>query len=334
MFASSSFRARGTAFAIAAAGTLSVGALLSVVGSAPANAAPAETRMVSTAAELNAALESATAGQTIELRDGTYEGKFELTASGTSDAPITLRGSRDAILTTGSNSSGYALHGTGDFLVLTGFSVSSAQKGIVLDSSSDSVISGVDVGTIGMEGIHVRTDSKNVTVRDSVVHDTGLVKPGAGEGIYIGTANTNWGEIMGSSSTADQSDNATVQNNTLRNTAAEGIDAKEGTTGGKLLDNVFDNAGYSGANNADSWVDVKGNDYVVSGNTGGGARLDAFQVHDVYSGWGRNNTFTNNDITGDVPGHEVQIAGSTSLENTVTCKNSNADEGLTNLSCE
>jgi len=123
MLSSTSSRARGTAFAVTTAGTLALAALFSVVNSAPAHAAPTKTTVVSTASELDAALASATAGQTIQLRDGLYKGKFELAASGKSGSPITLTGSRNAILTTGSNSSGYALHGTGDFLVLKGFTV-------------------------------------------------------------------------------------------------------------------------------------------------------------------------------------------------------------------
>ncbi|MCU1404557.1 MAG: hypothetical protein JWQ43_860 [Glaciihabitans sp.] len=319
--------------ALTTLGTLALGGVLASVDVNTASAATT-TKVVATSAELTAALKSATAGSTITMKDGTYTGRFELTASGKSGAPITLTGSHKAVITTGSTGSGYGMHGTGDYLVFSGFSISKAQKGIVIDSSNNTRIVGLDVGNTGMEAIHVRTSSANAVVSGNVVHDTGIAKAGAGEGIYIGTANSNWGAIMGSSSTPDKSDNVLVQNNTIRNTAAEGIDVKEGTTGGKLLGNTFENSGYSGANDADSWVDVKGNGYLISGNTGTDAKLDAFQVHDVYAGWGRTNTFTNNTITGKVPGYEVQIAGKASLGNIVACDTTLAKKGVTNLACK
>ena len=43
---------------------------------------------------------------------------------------------------------------------------------------------------------------------------------------------------------------------------------------------------------ADSWVDVKGNNWTISGNTGQRSPADGFQTHQVYDGWGRGNTFT------------------------------------------
>jgi hypothetical protein len=70
----------------------------------------------------------------------------------------------------------------------------------------------------------------------------------------------------------------------------------------------------------------------VSGNSGSGTRLDAFQVHSVLSGWGGSNTFTGNSVS-SVPGYEVNIASKTS-GNIVTCKSSNAGLGLTNVACK
>jgi hypothetical protein len=326
-----SFKARKAAFALSAIGALALGSLFVAADSSSAEAAATTT--VATSAQLKSALASASAGQTIVLKDGTYKGTFVLANSGTSGSPITVTGSRRAILTTGSQSSGYGLSVTGDYAMLKGFSVTNSGKGIVLDSSNKSKVVGVDVGRTGSEGIHVRTSSSDVVISDSVVHDTGLTKAGSGEGIYIGSSVNNWGTIMGSSSKPDASDRVLVQNNTLRNTAAEGIDIKEGTTGGRVLNNVFDNAGFSGENNADSWIDVKGNNYVLTGNSGNKASTDAIQVHDVLTGWGRGNTFTGTTITGHVPGYEINIAVPASNKNVVNCKTTAAQRGLSNQTC-
>ncbi|HWH96765.1 MAG TPA: right-handed parallel beta-helix repeat-containing protein [Pseudolysinimonas sp.] len=266
------------------------------------------------------------------MTSGTYVGKFVAAAVGTSTKPITLTGPRTAVLTTGSNTSGYGLHVTGSHWRLTGFSVSIAQKGIVLDRSSNTVIDGVDVGKIGQEAIHVRKNSVDVIIRNSRVHDTGLSTASYGEGIYVGTAVSNWSSIMGSSSTPDRSDRVLIENNVIVNTTAEGIDIKEGTTGGIVRGNTFTHSGYSGANYADSWVDVKGNGYLLESNSGSGTLLDAFQVHSVVTGWGGGNVFRSNAVTGGVPGYEVRISSS-APGNIVSCKSSNAQLGLTNVSC-
>jgi hypothetical protein len=288
--------------------------------------------LVATSAELATALAAAKPGQRIQLKDGPYVGKFVAAASGTAEAPITLTGSRAAVLTTGSVRSGYALHVTGSQWRVTGLSVTQSGKGIVLDGSRHTILSNLDVGNIGAEAVHFRTDSADSAILDSDIHDTGLDQPSFGEGIYVGSANSNWGTVMGSASTPDRSDRVEIRNNRISRTSAEGIDIKEGTTGGVIVGNSFSDAGYSGANSADSWVDIKGNGYKVTGNSGTTARLDALQVHSVLDGWGRNNVLSGNTVLGGVPGYEVWVQ-SAQLGNTVGCKGSAAGRGLTNVAC-
>ena len=292
----------------------------------------AGTVTVSTAAGLSAALLAASPGQTIRLEDGLYVGKFVASVSGTAAAPITLAGSRAAVLSTGSTASGYGLHVKGSHWRISGFTVSTAAKGIVLDGSTHTVISNVDVGSIGDEAVHFRRNSSDSILRDSEIHDTGLVQPGYGEGVYIGSANGNWASVMGSSATPDRSDRVQVINNRIFRTPAEGIDAKEGTSAGVIRGNTFDNAGSSGYNSADSWVDIKGNGYVADGNAGSIARRDAFQVHSVLDGWGLGNRFSGNSVLGGVPGYEVWVQSS-NLGNVIVCKESKAGLGLSNVPC-
>jgi len=307
---------------------------------APSKPAPASgsgsgsagTVAVSTAVGLKSALAAAKPGQTIALADGTYTGKFEATASGTAGAPITLTGSSAAVLSTGSVGSGYALHLTGSYWRVSGLTVATAAKGIVLDGSTHTVISGVDVGTIGQEGVHFRAGSSDGVIENSRVHNTGVTSPQFGEGVYIGSAKSNWASVMGSASTPDASDRVTVRGNTISSTPGEGIDVKEGSTGGTITGNRFDNSGYSGLNSADSWIDLKGNDYTVSGNSGARTLRDAIQVHDVLDGWGRGNSISGTTVTGGVPGHEVWVQ-SAALGTLVACKSSSAAAGLTNLAC-
>ncbi|MFD3445100.1 right-handed parallel beta-helix repeat-containing protein [Microbacteriaceae bacterium 4G12] len=287
---------------------------------------------VSTATQLKAALKAATPGTTIALADGTYTGAFVAAASGTAAAPITLTGSRRAVLTTGTLSSGYGLHVTGDRWRIVGLSVTRSGKGIVLDGANHAFISGVDVGNTGTEAVHFRTNSSYGILRDSVVHDVGLSTPDYGEGVYVGSANSNWSKIMGSSSVPDRSDRVQILNNRIVNTTAEGIDIKEGTTGGTIAGNVFENAGFSGIHFADSWVDVKGNGWRIEGNSGSRTKLDAFQVHRTIPGWGNGNSFSRNTVVSGVPGYEVSVASGTT-GNTVACGPTGAALGKSNIAC-
>jgi hypothetical protein len=298
----------------------------------PAPSSSDERVTVATSAQLTAALLAARPGQTIALEDGIYTGRFRAAVAGTESRRITLTGSRNAVLTTGSTTGGYGLHVTAPYWNITGLSVSEASKGVVLDGASHTVIDGIDVGDIGAEAVHVRKNSASVIVRNSVIHDTGRTTPEYGEGIYIGSAKSNWASVMGSSSTPDRSDAAQVLNNTITNTTAEGIDIKEGTTGGIVAHNTFRNAGYSGKGYADSWVDVKGNGYRIFDNSGSSALLDAFQVHVALEGWGRSNEIRDNSVLSGVPGYEVRVQ-SGAVGTVVGCGPTVAAKGLTNIAC-
>ena len=293
---------------------------------------PGITVAVSSADELAAALAAAQPGQTIRLADGQYVGRFAAAASGTPEAPVTLSGTRAAVLSTGSTNSGYGLHVTGSHWRFTGFSVSTSAKGIVLDGSSHTILRDLDVGNIGDEAVHFRANSSDSAILDSEIHDTGLAQPGFGEGIYVGSAKSNWEKVTGSASEPDRSDRVQIRNNRISRTPAEGIDIKEGTTGGTVTGNTFSDAGASGANSADSWVDVKGNGYTVTGNSGSTTGLDALQVHSVLDGWGRDNVFSGNSVLGGVPGYEVWIQ-SRDLGTIVRCQASAAGRGLSNIPC-
>lgn len=264
---------------------------------------------VATAAALTSALSAATPGTRIVLADGSYKGTFTLAASGTIDKPIALCGSRAAILDGGGTSGGYVLHlNKASHVVVSGLTLTNAGKGLVLDGSSDDLLIGIDVHGIGEEGVHLRAGSSRNVLRDSLVHDTGLVSPGFGEGVYIGSALSHWADFTGSSTTPDKCDQNKVLATTIGpNVGAEEIDVKEGTTGGEIRGNTFDGKGMSGANFADSWMDVKGNGYVIEGNHGQDSLNDGFQTHVVLAGWGNDNVFRANVAKVNGPGYGVRV---------------------------
>ncbi|MBZ4188730.1 right-handed parallel beta-helix repeat-containing protein [Niabella beijingensis] len=262
--------------------------------------------------ELKNALAAATAGDSVILADGIYEGRFEITASGKPDAPIVLTGSRNAVLDGGSTEQGYGLYIRAAYCRVRGVTIRNSLKGIVADETTNSLIEGVLVTKVGEEGIHLRKFSSRNEIRNSTITHTGL-KPeraGYGEGIYIGSAHNNWEKYSGGK--PDRCD----QNNIIQNTigpfvTAECIDIKEGTTGGWIEGNRFYSEGISGANSADSWMDVKGNNYRIENNKGdnpgGSLLLDGYQVNCAYEGWGNNNVFRKNHSIVNAPGYVIHV---------------------------
>jgi hypothetical protein len=288
---------------------------------------------VRTADELVAALAAARPGTTIHLADGRYPGEFVATARGTDSAPVTLCGGRGAVLDGGDIDGGYTLHldGATHWRVL-GLTLTGGQKGLMVDSGAGNLVEGLLVRSVGDEAIHLRADSTDNVVRGNTVRETGRRKPKFGEGIYVGTARSNWCDIT--ACRPDHSDRNLVEGNDIAGTTAECVDLKEGTSGGVVRGNRFDGASMAAA---DSWVDVKGNGWLIEGNVGVSSPEDGFQVHEVVDGWGRGNVFRGNTARVDGPGYGIHAAGPQEMREstTVTCDNteSHAGRGLANVEC-
>ena len=293
---------------------------------------PEATTTVTDAGTLRTALDSAQPGDVIHLAPGTYEGEFVAHTAGTREAPITLCGDQDAVLDGGEPDGGYTLHLDGaSHWHLLGFQVTGGQKGVMVDGTDHTVIEGLTVSGIGDEGIHLRTHSSHNTVVGNHVSGTGLRKPKFGEGIYIGSAESNWEDLTGGE--PDTSDENLIEDNRIEDVTAEAIDVKEGTTGGIIRNNTFDGSGMSGDGFADSWVDVKGNDWLIEGNIGTTSPADGFQTHEILDGWGTGNVFRHN--TAELVDGDHGFALTPSLDNVVECNNevSDADKELTNIEC-
>jgi hypothetical protein len=252
----------------------------------------AHRRDVHNAAELAAALAAAQPGDLILLADGVCPGTFTIANSGTADARIALCGSRDAVIDGGDVGNGYALHITADYWTISGFTVTNALKGIMIDDGDFDLLDRFSVHTIGHEGVHFRTNSSDNVIQDSDVYDTGRKKAKFGEGVYVGSAVSNWGKYTGGHE--DRSDRNAVLRNRIWNTIAECIDVKEDTTGGLIEGNVMDGSQLTGA---DSWLDLKGNAYLVRANTGTNSPGDGYQTHVINDlPWGCDNVFAQNVV--------------------------------------
>jgi hypothetical protein len=338
---------RAATFAMAAVSTLVVAAcggatahsLRSVSPSAPldqlANAPPAGCpagSVVYDATELKSALASAVPGAVILMSPGRYEGQFVAVAAGTATAPITLCGAPNAVLDGGSIRSGYTLYLNGaSWWRLIGFTVQGGQKGVMADHANHVMMHGLSVHDVGDEGIHLRSFSSDNTIDAVTVRSTGLLSAKFGEGIYVGSANSNWCKYSGCG--PDRSDRNVIENSVISMTSAENIDIKEGTTGGQIVNNHLSGKGMI-ASAATAWVNVKGNGWTVAGNLGQESVKDGFQVHRVYAGWGVGNIFANNDAEVDGPGYGFYVQ-SANLQTVLACNNTaiRAALGLSNIAC-
>jgi hypothetical protein len=274
---------------------------------------------VKNGAELTSAIASAQPGDIISLADGSYTGKqavgkytgsFSPMTSGTASKPITIKGTRKAVIDGDGLGGHYGLYFAGaNYWRVEGITVTSATKGIVLDGGNHNVFDNIKITATGQEGIHFRASSSDNTIMNSEVSNTGQKNPTYGEGIYFGSANSNWGTYTGGQ--PDKSDRNQALNNTISYTGAESMDIKEGTTGGIIKGNTINGEGMSGSW-ADSWLDVKGNGYTITDNIGSNALLDGFQIHVALKGWGNNNYFENNTANVNGPGWGLAVqAGAT-----------------------
>jgi hypothetical protein len=99
------------------------------------------------------------------------------------------------------------------------------------DRASHNILQDIAVHHIGHEGIHLRSFSTGNLVQGNLVHDTGLRKAKYGEGVYVGSAHSNWCEHSGCK--PDRSDNNRILGNQIGpDVTAEGVDLKEGTSSG------------------------------------------------------------------------------------------------------
>lgn len=247
--------------------------------------------------ELKNALESAKAGDEIILAAGeyVYSGAtpkgymFTSSADGTEEEPICIHSEdpeNPAILSGSSTAENYVLSVSGDWWEIRDLKITNAQKGIMIDNSNHTKIVNCEVYQIGSEGIHLRDNSSYCLIEDCSVYDTGVVSPGYGEAVYVGSAYSTTGYGYD------------CHYNTIRNcklgpnVAAEHVDIKEYTIGTIVENCTFDGTGMSGENSAKSFINIKGNDCIIRNNIGyrnGCTAIQrAFEQNNVVEGWGQN----------------------------------------------
>ncbi len=261
--------------------------------------------LVTNTEELIAALGDAQAGDEIILKEGIYQNDeyvgewsaFIAQADGTAENHIIIRSEdpeNPATICGVSQDNKVALKIIGSYWEIRDLIVCEAQKGIFLQQSEHSIISGCEVYNTGAEAIHIIDNSSYNLVEDCHVHDSGTCYPQYGEGVYIGSSKntTDYGY---------ECHYNTVRNCSFGpNIAADHVDIKEYTLGTLVENCTFDGTGMQGENGGNSFIEVKGNNAIIRYNTGyrNGCEnvLYAFDANVQLDGWGQNNKIYENTV--------------------------------------
>ena len=264
--------------------------------------------IVSDVEGLFAAVRNAKPGDDILVSPGVYDlaayqgaQKLDTEAEGTEEAHIALKALDPLdppVLTGNTTEHGYVLHIKGDWWRIENIVCTDFQKGIVLDHSDHTVISGCEIYKTGAEAVAIRDGSSWCIVKECNIHDTGLVSPGYGEGVYVGSAKSH-------TEFDHKCDHNRIIGCVFKNIAAEDIDIKEYTTDTEVGFCTFYGDGMTGENYAGSFIDTKGHDCYIHDNTGyrnGNSKIiAAFEIHEQVEGWGYHHIFENNTVYMDQP---------------------------------
>lgn len=260
----------------------------------------------------------------------TYSGRFTVPNPGSEDAPIVLCGSAGSVIDGGDPADGYALHLDGAaFWEVRDLSVRGAQKDLVRDGVSHTTVADVTISDVGQEGLRLRTGSSDNVITRVTVERTGLVDPQFGEGVYVGSAESNWCRYTDCE--PDRSDRNVLEGLTARDTRAEAIDVEEGTSDGGIR-----SATLSIAPDAvvDSAVDLKGSGWVLTSSTVMGP-AQAVSMHVILAPWGSDNTVSMSVLRPMGSGIGVDIVGvARDAGNSVSCDNTvTAGASLASIAC-
>ncbi|MDF2991685.1 MAG: hypothetical protein K0S37_2199 [Microbacterium sp.] len=300
------------------------------VSPAPSPCAPGAVEVPPGSDELQSALDAARPGDVLQLSPVAYVGRFRISTDGGADRPIVLCGVPGSAIDAGGTGDGYGLHVDGaSYWQVQDLEVRGGQKGVVLDGASHVQLSRLHISDVGQEGLHLRAASTDNRVSDVSVRRTGLDDPTYGEGVYVGSAESNWCRYTACE--PDRSDRNVFERLEVSDTTAEALDVKEGTTGG-----VVRAAALSVGPDAvvDSAVDLKGTGWTLQDNTITGP-VDAVSVHVILAPWGADNTIATSTLRPGPGGVGVNLVGAArTAGNVVACDNTGAGGvSLGNVPC-
>lgn len=266
---------------------------------------------------IDKALSFAAAGDTVTLADGVYDQTVSSVKDGSSEAPITIMGSRKAVVR-GTDDFGRIVEVRHSYITLQGFTIDGKHgQGDSQDDYRDKLLyvigqkakQGVEglkvdrmlIQNAGGECVRLRYFARNNEISNSEVRNCGVhdfkFDGGAknGEGIYIGTAPEQRADGKNPTDDPDVSMGNVVRNNVIETYGNECVDVKEAATANVIEYNTCrhqqdpESAGY----------DARGSGNIfryntASDNVGAGFRLGGDEEQDGINNEVYDNVITNN----------------------------------------
>ena len=212
---------------------------------------------VSTASGVTSAVAAALPGDQIRLAPGLYNfvDAITMTRSGTAANKIMLCGPRTAVLHVwvDMKASYWWLRG----FRITGQGIYTNKiKNVLQSAGTNNVYDSLEMDHSNAEAIGIHTTSTGNEVKYNYIHDTGIVQPQYGEGIYIGNG-TDYSQHV---------NNNHIHHNRLVHIAAEGIENKEGSDYNTIDFNTVIDASYPGTQGSIGPIAIRGSHNTVSDN--------------------------------------------------------------------
>lgn len=266
--------------------------------------------------KIQTALKLAGPGDTINLLAGEYLESFKTLRNGRPNRPITISGSKEAVVKGGDADRVVEINHS--YIQLKGFTVDGRRgEGKKMEDFADKLvyvlgkkpkkalkglkISDMEIKNAGGECIRFRyfiqgAEFFNNTVKDCGVHDF-VFKDGGknGEGIYIGTAPEQRKDGKNPTKDVDKSNKNWIHDNYFETNGNECVDVKEGSSG-----NLVERNRCTGQRDPESGgLDSRGNsnifrDNEVYDNLGAGVRLGGDSFRDGTKNIVKNNILRNN----------------------------------------
>lgn len=244
------------------------------------------------------AVDLAQPGNIIILGKGVYNQDFISRRNGTSDNPITIYGTREAVVN-GDKEGTRMIEINHDYIILQGFTVDGLQGPsdkkenykdklvYVLGIEDRQGVTGLklidmEIKNAGGECVRLRYFSQNNEIANNYIHNCGAYdykfgngKEGKnGEGIYVGTAPEQTKDGKNKTKERDESNNNWIHNNTIDTQGNECVDVKESSSGNIVEDNKC--TGQKDPQSAG--IDARGSNNIIRrneiyGNVGAGVRL-------------------------------------------------------------
>ena len=158
--------------------------------------------------------------------------------------------------------------------ILSNFSVFNSSRAILVENSSDVVLTNLDVSHTLHSAVRIRNNSTRILFENNHISYTGRGEANNGEALYMGTSISHW-----KNNSPDRTNKITVQNNYFGpNVTSESIDIKEGTDSILIQNNRINGSGMQDENYSLTWISVKGTGCTIQNNTGIYSVQDGFTV--------------------------------------------------------